>query len=383
MFLDADYIMEVDKSLGFTSAAALLVLGVALGGFTSYQMFDERFTSLEQEVNDPREVVHINSSDSNQQLTELFKEVDEAVVSITTLGTSNAQGSGFVYSEDGYIVTNQHVVEGAENVRVTFTDGSSQRAEVVGTDENNDLAVLSVNKNDLNAVELGNLSDVRVGQTAVAVGNPFGLRGTMTSGIISQQGRMLPTDTGFSIPNVLQTDAAINPGNSGGPLLNVQGELIGVNTAINSRTGTFSGIGFAIPVNIVKNVVPDMIEEGGSFDYPWIGVSGYTVTPEIAEAMNMSNASGFLVVNVAENGPAEEAGIRAGNETVEVGQAERVIGGDVIVGIDGEEMQGIGDILTYLQSGTEVGQEVNITLIREGEEITLPLTLGSREDSNN
>ena len=375
--------MDLDKSSVIVSAAALVVLGAALGGFASFQMFDQRFDSLEEEMNDPREVVYVNSSDSNEQLTELFDEVDQSVVSITTLGTSNAQGSGFVYSGEGYIVTNQHVVEGAENVRVTFTDGSTERAEIVGTDENNDLAVLQVDKEDLQPMELGNLSDVRVGQTAIAVGNPFGLRGTMTSGIISQQGRMLPTDTGFSIPNVLQTDAAINPGNSGGPLLNVQGEVVGVNTAINSRTGTFSGIGFAIPVNIVKNVVPEMIEQEGGFDYPWIGVSGYTVTPEIADAMNLSNASGFLVVNVVEDGPAEKAGLKGGNETVEVGQVERTVGGDVITGIDGNQMQGIGDILTYLQSSTEVGETVNVTVIREGEEMNIPLTLGSRDESDN
>lgn len=365
------------------TAAALVLLGAASGGFASYQVMDQRLDSLEERISEPRKIVHVNSSDRNAQLTGLFQEIDQSVVSVAALGTENAQGSGFVYSRRGYIVTNQHVVEGADSVRVTFTDGSTQEAEIVGTDENNDLAVLQVEKNGLEPLELGNLSDVSVGQTAIAVGNPFGLRGTMTAGIISQKGRMLPTDTGFSIPNVLQTDAAINPGNSGGPLLNVEGEVVGVNTAIESRTGTFSGIGFAIPVNIVNNVVPDIIEEGGSFDYPWIGVSGFTVTPEIAEAMNLSRASGFLVVDVVDGGPAEEAGLREGNKTVQVGQRELVVGGDVITAINGTEMQGIGDILTYLQSEPEVGDTVNITVLRDGEEMDIPLTLGSRSESEN
>lgn len=375
--------MKLEDSSAVLAASALVVLGAVLGGFGSYQLMDNKFDSLEQKVSEPKKVVHVNSSDRNEQLSGLFQEIDQSVVSVSTIGTENAEGSGFVYSERGYIVTNEHVIEGADRVKVTFTDGATLNAEIVGTDSNNDLAVLKVNKNDLESLPLGNLSEVSVGQTAVAVGNPFGLRGTMTSGIVSQKGRMIPTDTGFSIPNVLQTDAAINPGNSGGPLLNIEGEVVGVNTAIESRTGTFSGIGFAIPVNIVKNVVPDIIEEGDDFEYPWLGVSGYSVTPEIADAMNLSNASGFLVVNVIEDGPADDAGLREGNRTVEVGQSNLTVGGDVITAIDGNRMTGIGDILTYLQSGPEVGDEATVTVIRDGEEIDVPVTLGSRSEAEN
>lgn len=375
--------MKFERSSALVLGSALVILGAALGGYTSYSLMDRRMDSLEQRIQEPRRIVHVNSSDRNAVLTGLFQEVDQSVVSVTALGTKNAEGSGFVYSKRGYIVTNQHVVEDADKVKVTFTDGSTFNAEIVGTDKNNDLAVLKVDKENLQPLELGNLSDVSVGQTAVAIGNPFGLRGTMTAGIISQKGRMLPTDTGFSIPNVIQTDAAINPGNSGGPLLNIQGEVIGVNTAIESRTGTFSGIGFAIPVNIVKNVVPEIIQEDGDFDYPWLGVSGFTVTPEIADAMNLSNASGFLVVNVVDGSPADEAGFRPGNRTVMVGQRELKVGGDVITAINGIKMEGIGDILTYLQSKPEVGDTVNVTVIRDGRKIELPVTLGARSEAEN
>jgi len=375
--------MELEESSAVLAASALVIVGAVLGGFGSYQLMDQKLDSLEEQVSEPRKIVHVNSSDRNAQLTGLFDQIDQSVVSVSTIGTENAEGSGFVYSESGYLVTNQHVVEGANRVKVTFTDGSTVDADIVGTDENNDLAVLEVEKDNLEPLPLGSLANVSVGQTAIAVGNPFGLRGTMTSGIISQKGRMLPTDTGFSIPNVLQTDAAINPGNSGGPLLNIEGEVVGVNTAIESRSGTFSGIGFAIPVNVVKNVVPDIINQGDDFEYPWLGVSGFSVTPEIADAMNMSNASGFLVVNVIEDGPADEAGIRESNTTVQVGQNNLTVGGDVITGINGNEMTGIGDILTYLQSGPEVGDEVNVTVIRQGEKIDVPVTLGSRSEAEN
>ncbi len=373
--------MEVDRFSAFTFASALVLVGAVIGGFASFQVVDSRMDQLEDRIDEPRKVVHVNSSDQNQQLSGLFQDIDQSVVSITSRGSENAQGSGFVYDERGHIVTNEHVIEGSDQVRVTFTDGTTQSAEIVGTDQNNDIAVLKASKNNLEPLELGNLSEVDVGQTAVAVGNPFGLRGTMTAGIVSQKGRMLPTGTGFSIPNVLQTDAAINPGNSGGPLLNIEGEVIGVNTAIESRSGTFSGIGFAIPVNIVENVVPDIIDDRQDFEYPWLGVSGLTVTPEIASEMNLSNASGFLVMNVVEDGPAYEAGLKSGNRTVQINRQNITVGGDVITGINDRRMEGIGDILTYLQSGPEVGETVNVTVIRDGEEMKIPVTLGSREDA--
>ena len=374
--------MVSDRGVNVFAASAILLFGAVIGGFVTYQDMDQRLDSISEEVDQPQRVVYVNSSASNAELTSIFEEVDQSVVSVTALGTENAEGSGFVYSRKGYIVTNEHVIEGARRVQVTFTDGVTRTADVVGMDQNTDLAVLKVDRTGLTPLELGNLSNVEVGQRAIAIGNPFGLRGTMTAGIISQKGRMLPTGTGFSIPNVLQTDAAINPGNSGGPLLNTEGEVVGVNTAIETRTGTFSGIGFAIPVNVVRNVVPEMIDQNSDFEYPWIGVSGFDVTPAIANAMNLSKASGFLVVDVVNGSPAEEAGIRRGNTTVEINGRQTIVGGDVITAIDGRKMTSIGDILLYLQQEPEVGDTVNMTVLREGEKVYVPLTLGSRTNAD-
>jgi S1-C subfamily serine protease len=201
----------------------------------------------------------------------------------------------------------------------------------------------------------------------------------MTSGIISQKGRTLPVQGGFSIPNVLQTDAAINPGNSGGPLLNSRGQVVGVNTAIETNTGTFSGVGFAIPVSAVKRVVPEIIDNG-NVEHPWIGVSGLNVDSEIAEEMELENATGFLVLSVVEDSPADEAGIRAGNRTVSIKGSQINLDGDVIVAINDERMAGINDILRYLSTETEVGETVNVTVIRDGERVEVPLVLAARSD---
>lgn len=323
-------------------------------------------------------IVHVNQT-SGQYLAELYKKVDQSVVSIRAYGDTDAQGSGFIYSSDGYIVTNEHVVDEANRVQVTFPEGETVRAEVVGTDIYSDLAVLKVNRKGLTPLELGSINDLEVGQRAVAIGNPFGLPGTMTSGILSQKGRTLPVSRGFSIPNVLQTDAAINPGNSGGPLIDDKGQVIGVNTAIETQTGTFSGVGFAIPVSAVKRNVPEIIDEG-SVEHPWIGVSGINVGSEIADRMGLENATGFLVLNVTEGGPADRAGIRPGDQKAAIRGTPINLGGDVIVAINGEEMKGINDILRYLSEETDVGETITITVIRDGERQDIPLTLGSRAD---
>ncbi len=374
--------VELEKKIDVFGIAAVLLFGSVLGGALTYQAMDSRVSQLEgqvQELHGQERTLYLNSS-TKTSLTDLFYKVDQSVVSIRSTGEEqSSQGSGFVYSKQGYIVTNEHVVDDAEQVEVTFTDGSTLVAEIVGMDEDTDLAVLKVDKEGLVPLEIGNIDDVEVGQRAVAIGNPFGLRGSMTSGIISQKGRRLPTETGFSIPNVLQTDAAINPGNSGGPLLNTRGEVVGVNTAIETRTGTFSGIGFAIPVGAVKRVVPELIDSG-DYRHPWIGVEGLDVTKDIAEKMGLERQRGFLVVDVVEDSPAEEAGIQAGNRT-ELVEGRRVnLGGDVIVAINGEEIRDINDILLYLERKTEVGEEVNMTVIRKGEKLTLPLTLASRPE---
>lgn len=372
--------MKTDSNL-ITVSAVFLIIGAVAGGAATFDYMqseidnlNDRVDSLESSAN----VVKLNYTE-NTGLTDIFKSVDQSTVYIRAYGTDSSQGSGFIYNEEGHIVTNAHVVQDAERVEVGFLDGSTRRARIVGTDPYTDLAVLKVNKKGLEPLELADSSKVEVGQRAVAIGNPFGLRSSMTSGIISQKGRSLRTQGGFSTPNVLQTDAAINPGNSGGPLMNLRGEVVGVNTAIETNTGTFSGVGFAIPSNTVKNVVPSLIEDE-KYQHPWLGVSGIDVSPEIADRMNLKNTTGFLVVDVVENSPADEAGLRAGNRTEEINGNPVRLGGDVIVGINDEQMRGINDILLYLSRETEVDQEVNVTVIRDGEKIDIPVTLGARSD---
>ncbi|MFB6207904.1 MAG: S1C family serine protease [Candidatus Nanohaloarchaea archaeon] len=368
--------MDTETKIEYFGVAAVLLFGAVLGGAMTYNIMDSRLDSLEAQLNNTgKKVVYVNQT-RQDLLVELFDDVDQSVVSISTFGEKDSEGSGFVYREN-YIVTNEHVVEGANRIEVTFTDGSTVNAELVGKDRYTDIAVLKVKKKGLEPLEMANSSNVRVGQTAIAMGNPFGLRGSMTSGIVSQKGRLLPVAGGFSIPNVLQTDAAINPGNSGGPLMNLNGEVIGVNTAIQTNTGTFSGVGFAIPANTVKRAADSIIEKG-DYDHPWIGVSGRSMNSDIAEAMGVNQTTGFLVVDVVEDSPAAEAGIQPGNTTATINGFQMVIGGDIIVAINGQEMRGITDVLNYLNTEVSVGEEVNMTVIRDGERITVPLTLEKR-----
>jgi S1-C subfamily serine protease len=373
--------MEPENRLEAVGIIAVLLFGALIGSAITYQQMDSRLDTLEDRVSklQPNQrTIEINES-SQTSLSGLFEKTDQSVVSVQARGSQAGVGSGFIYSKSGYIVTNHHVIEGADRVEVTFTDGETVRADVVGSDVYSDLAVLKVSKEGLETLELGNSSNVVVGERAVAIGNPFGLSSSMTAGIVSQKDRQIRGQGGFSIPGVIQTDAAINPGNSGGPLLNGRGQVIGVNTAIQSNTGTFSGVGLAIPSNTVQRVVSGIIQSG-EYDHPWIGVSGRTVGPEIAEAMGLEENKGFLIVDVVEDSPAERAGIQAGNETVEIQGREINIGGDVIVGINGQEMRAIDDILMYLERKTEVGETVNVTVIRDGERKTLPLTLEARPE---
>jgi len=300
------------------------------------------------------------------------------------------QGSGFVYSKEGYIVTNNHVVDGAVRVTVTFYDGTQLPAEIIGTDPDTDLAVLKVDAppDSLLPVVWGNSDAVKVGQRAVAIGNPFGLNGTLTTGIISALGRSLPSlNQAFRIPEIIQTDAAVNPGNSGGPLLNSRGEVIGVVSAIVPRQvgigeRSFLGVGFAIPGNLAKKVVPALIEEG-KYDHPWIGIVGNSMTAEIAAAMNLERAEGALVIQVLPGSPAAKAGLRGGQEeyTTSDGIITQ-IGGDVIVGVEDETVKTFDDLISFLSRRGEVGKTITLTIIRDGETMEVELTLGARPTQN-
>lgn len=294
------------------------------------------------------------------------------------------EGSGFVWDTEGHIVTNHHVVAGADTVRVSFADDTAVEGKVLGSDPNVDLAVVKVDlpAEQLTPVALGDSDSLRVGQMAVAIGNPFGLENTMTVGIISALGRTIPSGTSqFSIPEVIQTDAAINPGNSGGPLLDREGRVIGINTQIVSRSGSNAGVGFAVPINIAKRVVPELIEKG-AYEYAWLGISGQTLSPEIAEFMRLpAGTCGALVVQVAKGSPAEAAGLRPSTDRLMRRGVEYPLGGDVITAIDGQPVAGMDDLIRYLTEQARPGDKVKLTVLRDGKELTVEVTLGKRPAS--
>ena len=299
-----------------------------------------------------------------------------------------ALGSGFVWDTDGHIVTNNHVVEDATEVTVTFHDGTTVPAEVVGTDVNSDLAVIQVDvlADELHPVEVADSTEITVGRLAVAIGNPYGLEGTMTVGFISALGRSLAVDAysttaSYTIPDIIQTDAPINPGNSGGVLVDDEGRLIGVPTAIESATGSNSGIGFAVPSAIVQKVVPALIDEG-AVEYSWLGITGTSLTADLAEAMGLDrDQRGALVIDVTGGGPAEKAGLRGSDRQAELDGEQVDVGGDVIVAIDDEPVSEFDDLVSYLVGRTSVGDEVTLTILREGKEQAIEVTLESRPEA--
>jgi len=314
-------------------------------------------------------------------LVDIFEKSEESVVQVNVLrgGSDGGMGSGFVYSEEGYIITNQHVVRDAKKVTVTFLDGEAYIGDVIGTDPDLDIAVVKVSPSNtyLQPITIGDSSKLKVGEKIVAIGNPFGLSGSMTSGIVSQIGRLLPQESGYSIPDVIQTDAAINPGNSGGPLINMKGEVIGINTAIQSITGEFSGIGFAVPSNTVKKIVPVLIEDG-EFKHPWMGISGRDVDPELADFRELKSSKGFLVISVIEGSPAEQAGLIGVTETKEIDGRELAIDGDIVLSIDGKTVRKISDILIHLQREKSIGDEMVLSVNRNGEILELTMILEER-----
>ncbi len=341
---------------------------------------------------DAEELLLINIYDRvNPSVVNILITVEDEEVSgnFPGLFPAQGQGSGFIIDNEGHIVTNNHVVEAADSVEVTFSDGTTVEAQVIGSDPDSDLAVLQVDvlADSLRPIRWGDSDELRVGQRAIAIGNPFGLDGTLTTGIISALGRSLPTETGaFRIPEIIQTDAAINPGNSGGPLLDSQGEVVGVNTAIVPNRGrsvgerSFLGVGFAVPANLVKRVVPRLIE-AGKYQHPWIGFSGNTVTKEIAEAMELEAVAGALVVQVISGSPADDAGLRSGTrEMVFDNGLDTRIGGDIIIAIEDEEVTVFDDLISFLSRRGEVGKTVTLTVIRDGKKQEIELTLGPRPD---
>ncbi|NJD59994.1 MAG: hypothetical protein C3F13_06335 [Anaerolineales bacterium] len=323
----------------------------------------------------------------DQVVIDLYSRLNPSVVNITVYLDENgsllsfAQGSGFVYDDQGHIVTNAHVVDGVDAIEVTFSDGLIREASLVGEDLFSDLAVIKTELPEgVAAIPLGSMEDIAVGQSVVAIGNPFGLEGTLTRGVISALGRTIPSLTIYSIPQAIQTDAAINPGNSGGPLLNLNGEAIGVNAQIETGGTTDSniGVGFAVPVSILKRVIPALVQDG-KYDWSYLGISGYTVNPSLVKAMNLPIEQGAYVTTVTEGAPAGIAGLEGTSGTTTQDGREVAVGGDVITAINGQPVNTFDDLLVYLSLQTSPGQDVTLTILRDGQYQDVSVTLGTRQ----
>tara|TARA_E500000081_G_scaffold51286_1_gene54389 strand:+ start:2160 stop:3329 length:1170 start_codon:yes stop_codon:yes gene_type:complete len=347
---------------------------------------DENELQVQNQIDEINNLILQESKTSSLTLSlmEIFEKAEPGVVRVNTIRNQTVNetggvGSGFVFDKMGHIITNAHVVEGSTKTIVTFLDGRSYNAEIIGVDEYTDIGVIKVNADLklLQPLSLGDSSNLNVGEPIAAIGNPFGLSGSMTSGIVSQMGRLLPSGSGYSIPDVIQTDAAINPGNSGGPLLNMRGNIVGINTAIQSTTGEFTGVGFAIPSQTVAKIVPILIDEG-EYKHPWIGISGRDIDPDTANVLGLKDALGFLIITVVENSPAADAGLIGSDKIIEVDGKEYSIGGDIIVAVDGMDVRKIDDILVHLQRVKTVGDEMNLEILRDGRTTNVTIILQER-----
>ena len=371
----------------YLSSFILLTLLFSTNNNTGYALGQISDNSLEQ------------NNSSELKIQDLFSQTSKSVVQITVIDPlSNAQqglGSGFLYDKDGHIITNNHVVtfnEGNNNYLVTFSNGNSYQAKLIGHDPYSDLAVLKLSDPIdivLSPIPLGNSSSLRVGDTVAAIGNPFGLSGSLTVGIVSGLGRLLPSTEGstspfsqfamnFNIPDIIQTDAAINPGNSGGPLLNLKGEVIGINSAIFSNTGVNAGIGFAVPSNTVKKVVQSIISSG-KYLHPYLGVVGMDITPQLAKIFGLKESKGFLITDITPGSPAAKSG-KLQKGTITYNQRGEIIDsdGDIIVAIDDKQVRKIDDILTYLEREKEVGDTVTLKILRNNQIENVKIVLGPR-----
>ncbi|MGB9717486.1 MAG: S1C family serine protease [Thermoproteota archaeon] len=373
-------------------AAGLIVSSIIL--HSELAELNEKIESLEFAVNRLNdEVTRVKESQPspslvyfNASFTELYEKTIRGVVMVTglaqaLLGEDVGLGSGFVvkHGSTHYILTNYHVVRNVSNLTVTFFNGESYPAQVVGTDPYSDLAVLNCTA-PLELYYPLNMtfsSSLRVGDLVIAIGNPFGLTGTMTTGVVSQLGRTITSEFtgGYAIANIIQTSAPINPGNSGGPLLNAMGEVVGMNTAIIRDS---QGVGFAVPSNTILRELPYLVETGGYDRHPWLGLRGINVNYYIAKAAGFNVTYGWLIQEVIPEGPSDKAGLRGGTKTLTVLGTEIKIGGDLIISIDGHPVRNNDDIARILEEYTYPGQTVNLTIVRDGLKLVVPVTLGKR-----
>jgi len=325
---------------------------------------------------------------AEKRVIDVYRQVSPAVVSITTqvlrrnfffeAVPAEGAGSGFVLDKEGHILTNYHVIQGARQIEVTFLDETTVPAQVIGADPGNDISVLQVDVSPdlLQPVEFGQSANLQVGQRAIAIGNPFGqFGGTLTTGVISALGRTMQSPDGREVSGIIQTDAAINRGNSGGPLLDSAGRLIGINTAIFSPSGTNVGVGFAVPVDTIQRVLPDLLTLG-RYRHPWLGIRyAYRLTSSLADALNLPVKQGLLLVELSESGPLTQQGVRGAQQETVLGNQRLFIGGDILTAVDGEPVISIEELRTYLETNYQVGDTVQVTLNRNGQVLTLTAKL--------
>ena len=392
-----DQVVSLDKALILAIVAVLL--GVTLGcGFSSQMLVPTATPTAPPPTptSATPQVPSLPEQPANAleaQVEAVYTQAGSAVVNVTSVTYAydfffnpvpqEGTGSGFVYDEEGHIVTNYHVIENAEELSVTLADGETYSAQIVGEDPTNDLAVIGIDAEDLpQPIPLADSDALNVGQFVVAIGNPFGLERTLTAGVISSLGRVIRGPEQNFIGEVIQTDAAINPGNSGGPLLDLKGRLIGVNSQIVSPSQANAGVGFAVPANTVRRVVPELIARG-RYPHPWLGIEPISLTAERARAfqeagMEVPVDRGVLVLRVARGGPAEQAGIRGGDRVAQLGRYRVPVGGDIIIAINQEPVDDYQDLTVYLETETRVGDTIDVTFIRDGDAQTVQVTLEER-----
>jgi len=318
----------------------------------------------------------------------IYEKVADGVVNVTSIAVqmdfffnvfpTQGSGSGSIIDKKGHILTNHHVVANAQKLEVTLADGSKWLAKLIGSDPDNDLAVIKIDapKEKLKFIPMGDSRNLRIGQKVLAIGNPFGLERTLTTGIISSLGRTIRSEVGTLMEDIIQTDAAINPGNSGGPLLNSEGEIIGINSAIISPSGGSVGIGFAIPVNTAKRVIPELIAKG-YVSYPWIGASIQTLIPEIAKFLKIKVERGAMIAEVVKGGPADKGGLKGGSQRVQVGNMIVIVGGDIVVRADQHDVKTNDELIRYIRE-KKPGDTILLKLFRKGNFEEVKVTLGER-----
>lgn len=378
---------SVSNKRSYTLAIILIIL------IANTAIFALAFLNLKNQLEDMQATI----SEQNSEIQDLQNQIEILDItdqtglnpwptiygqlknSVVLIETDLGLGSGFVYDESGHIITNYHVVENASAIQITFLDGATTSADIIGTDPYSDIAVIKLDQQvtTLQPVVLGNSSNLMVGEPVAAMGNPYGLSDTLTVGVVSSQGRSIEAPSDYVIIDIIQLDAAINPGNSGGPLVNVKGQVVGVNTAIQSETGSFVGIGFAIPSDTIEREINDLINTG-TYVHPWLGISGLEVSLAIADEIGLENPQGVLVVDVTAGGPADLAGLRGSDHEETIDGQTIPLGGDVIIEVDGRPVRSITDLSVYMERNTNPGDPVDLVIIRNDQEMSLTVTLGER-----